>query len=289
MRLQIDSACGHPARARSITRALALSAGILSASVLGVGAQAASTASTIAVPATVAATIAKLADGKAKVLRAFKAPSGLIGIAVTEGPGRNDIVYASPDGAYVFRGVIIGSDGSNITRREAAQFLPKPPTAAENFAALKKTHTYLWGHANAKKELWIVFDPNCIYCHKTFESLKKYVGDDILKVHIIQVGFLKPSSLGKAAAILSSKDPAAALTKDELKFNVSGEEGGITPNMSDAEAVHEVRENNAWMTAQEIRGTPYLLYRNTKGKPQAVAGYVADASSLMAQIETKNS
>jgi thiol:disulfide interchange protein DsbG len=119
--------------------------------------------------------------------------------------------------------------------------------------------------------------------------LKKYVGDDILKVHIIQVGFLKPSSLGKAAAILSSKDPAAALTKDELKFNVSGEEGGITPNMSDAEAVREVRENNAWMAAQEIRGTPYLLYRNTKGKPQAVAGYVADASSLMAQIETKNS
>ena len=270
---------------RSVIRAIAAAAGLLLVSALPVGAQAASDAPTIAVPAPVVATIAKLTGGKLKVLHAFKAPSGLIGIAFTQGPGHNGIVYVSPDGKYVFQGTIIGSDGSNITKQEALAYLPKPPSAAEKFAALNKAHSFVWGQASAKKELWIVFDPNCIFCHKTFEALKKYVNDGTLKVHVIQVGFLKPSSLGKAAAILSSKDPAAALTKDETKFNVATEEGGITPNMSDAQAVKQVRENNAWMDAQGIGGTPYLLYRNPQGKPEGVNGYVADVTSLLARID----
>ena len=36
----------------------------------------------------------------------------------------------TPDGAYVFSGNIVASDGSNVTKAEADQFLPKPPTAA---------------------------------------------------------------------------------------------------------------------------------------------------------------
>lgn len=245
-------------------------------------------ASTFTAPAPVEATIAKLTGGKAKVLHAFKAPSGLIGVAFTEGKGRDGIVYVSPDGNYVFRGIIIKADGSNVTQQEAAQFLPKPPGAAENFAALDKTHTYLWGQKSAKKELWIVFDPNCIYCHKTYESLEKYVADGTLKVHIIQVGFLKPSSLGKAAAILSTKNPADGLKTDESKFDVANEEGGIKSDMSDAQAVKQVKENNTWMSDQEIGGTPYLLYRNAQGKPEAAEGYVADVATLLSKIQTNS-
>jgi thiol:disulfide interchange protein DsbG len=54
--------------------------------------------------------------------------------------------------------------------------------------------------------------------------------------------------------------------------------------MSNAQAVQEVRENNAWMEAQEIGGTPYLLYKDADGKPQAADGYVEDVASLLAQI-----
>ena len=241
---------------------------------------------TIPVPAPVAATLDKLTGGKAKILRAFQAPSGLIGVAITEGGSQNGIIYVSPDGKYVFQGVIIGPDGDNVTQQEASDYLPKPPSAADNFAVLDKTHTYLWGQPSAPKELWIVFDPNCIYCHKTFESLQKYVSDGTVKVNIIQVGFLKKSSLGKAAAILSSKNPVAALTEDETKFDVDAEEGGIAPDTSDAKAVQQVRENNAWMDAQQIDGTPYLLYRNSEGKPEAIGGYVEDVPSLLKKIGT---
>lgn len=238
----------------------------------------------VPVPAPVAATIDKLSQGHAKILKAFKAPDGLIGVALSAGPSHNAILYATPDGKYIIQGSIIDSDGQDLTRLAAASVLPKPPGAAENFAALDKAKTYLWGQPSAKKELWIVFDPNCIYCHKTYDDLKSFVAKGEVKVHIIQVGFLKPSSLGKAAAILSAKDPAAALATDEDKFDVANEEGGITPDTTDSAAVAEVKANNEWMNGQGIGGTPYLLYKDASGKPHAIAGYDPDTASLVAKI-----
>lgn len=235
-------------------------------------------------PAAVVSTLDHLSGGAVKVLKTFKAPGGLLGVAITEGPGHNGIVYMTPDGQYVIRGEILQADGTNVTQAEAAQYLPQPPSAAENFAALDKTHTYLWGKASAKKELWIVFDPNCIYCHKTYEDLKGFVQKGEVKVHIIQVGFLKPSSLGKAAAILAAKDPSAALDTDETKFDAANEEGGIKEDMSDAKAVDLVKQNNAWMQSQEIGGTPYLLFKDTEGTVQAIGGYDPDTAKLVANI-----
>ncbi|GHE01210.1 thiol:disulfide interchange protein [Defluviimonas sp. 20V17] len=234
--------------------------------------------------AAIAATLDKLSGGRVKVLRVFPAPAGLVGVAITEGPGRNGIVYMTADGSYILRGEILKSDGTNVTQDEADQYLPKPPTAAQNFAALDQTHSFVWGKASAKKELWIVFDPNCIYCHKTYEDLKSDVAKGEVKVHIIQVGFLKPSSLGKAAAILGAKDPAKALATDEEGFDVAAEEGGIKPDLSNSDAVAQVKANNAWMQAQGIGGTPYLLFRDAQGKAHAIGGYDPDTAKLLAAI-----
>lgn len=238
----------------------------------------------IKVPAPVQATVDKLTGGQAKILKAFQAPAGLIGIAISVGKGHDSIIYASPDGKYLVQGVIVSANGDNMTRLAADQYLPKPATAAQNFAVLSQTHTYLWGKDSAKKEIWVVFDPNCIFCHKLFEGLKSHVAAGDVKVHVIQVGFLKPSSLGKAAAIFSAKDPAAALAQDEAKFDTSKEEGSITPDMSNAAAVAKVKANNAWMKAQGIKGTPYMLYRDAGGKPQAIEGYMANTAALLAKI-----
>ena len=239
----------------------------------------------IPVPAPIAATIDRLTGGQAKILGAFKSKAGLVGIALSMGPGRNTIIYATPDGKYLIQGVVIDAQGNNLTQMAQQQYLPKPPGAAEDFAAMDKAHTFLWGQESAKKELWIVFDPNCIYCHKMYEDLKSYVADGTLKVHILEVGVVKQSSTAKAAAIMAAKDPAAALVVDEEKFDVTNEEGGIKPDMSNADAVKKVNENNAWMSAQGISGTPFLLYyAASSGQPEAIGGYVKNTKTLVANI-----
>ncbi|KEP68573.1 thiol:disulfide interchange protein DsbG [Thioclava sp. BHET1] len=241
---------------------------------------------TIDAPAPVQATLDKLTNGSTKILKAFEAPNGLIGLAVTMGPQKNAILYATPDGKYMMQGMIFDADGQNLTQIEAQQVLPQPPGAAENFASLDKTHSFVWGKASASKEMWILFDPNCIYCHKTYEALKPAVKAGKVKVHVIQAGFLKQDSLAKAAAILSAKDPAAALATDEEKFDEAKEEGAIKGDTSNADAVAEVKKNNEWMQAQGIGGTPYILFKDSDGKPQEVKGYDSDIDGLLAKIGT---
>ena len=241
-------------------------------------------------PMPVVEAVERVSRGQAKIEHVFEGPMNLIGMAVQVAPGRNMIMYASKDGQYLIMGGIFGPNGQNYTMAAAQAYLPPPPpppNVGKNYDALKKTHTYVWGKASAKKTLWAVFDPDCIFCHKLFGELQPYVDKGDVKVHVIQVGFLKPDALGKAAAIMSSKDPAAELVKDETKFDESTEEGGIAPNTNDAKAVSEVKANNQWMSGHGIGGTPYVLYLQKNGKPGVLPGFTSDVASLLSQVKSE--
>ena len=230
--------------------------------------------------------VARLSGGRAKIVRTFSAPMGLIGLVVSGGPGRTAVLYASPNGLYLINGQIYGADGQNYTRAAQQLYLPPPPTPAQNFAALKETHSFLWGKKSATKELWMIFDPDCIFCHKSYESLKVLVGEGKLKVHIIAVGFLKPDAMGKSAAIVGASSPSAALASDEDKYDVAAEEGGAIADFRNAKALRWVQGNTAWMKAHGITGTPYMLWRDPSGRVRAEAGYESDVAALMARIGT---
>lgn len=240
-------------------------------------------------PDAVVAAVAKISNGQAVIKQAFKAPLGLIGMAVNLGGDRNMIMYASPDGKYMVMGGIFGADGQNYTMAAAQKYLPPPPpapNAASNFAALKDAKTFVWGQASAKKQLWMLADPDCIFCHKMFKGLEPFVQNGTVKVHVILAGFLKPDSLGKAAAIFASKDPGAALVLDETKFNAAAEEGGIKPDLTNKNAVAAVKANNAWMQSHGIGGTPYILYRNKAGQPAVMPGFTADVKGLLDGVQS---
>ena len=230
--------------------------------------------------------VARLSGGRAKIVRTFSAPLGLIGLVVSGGPGRTAVLYASRDGQYLINGQIYGADGRNYTRAAQQLYLPPPPTPAQTFGALKETHTFLWGKESASKEIWMIFDPDCIFCHKSYESLKALVSEGKLKVHIIAVGFLKPDAMGKSAAIVGASAPSAALANDEDKYDVATEEGGAIADFRDAKALRWVQGNTEWMKAHGITGTPYMLWRDPSGRVRAEAGYESDVAALMARIGT---
>jgi thiol:disulfide interchange protein DsbG len=245
-------------------------------------------AKAVAVPAAVAAAVQKISNGQAVIKHAFAAPIGLIGMAVNLGGGRNMILYSTPDGKYMVMGGIFGPNGENYTMDAAKKYLPPPPpppNVANNFSALKDTQTFLWGNPAAKKEVWMIADPDCIFCHKMFKGFEPFVKDGSVKIHVIMVGFLKPDSLGKAAAIFSAKNPADALVNDETKFDVATEEGGIKPDLKNQKAVAAIKANNAWMSGHGIGGTPYILYRNKEGAPAALPGFSADVKGFLEGVK----
>lgn len=140
----------------------------------------------------------------------------------------------------------------------------KSPKAMEPEAiAVEVAHadTFLVGHRGP--ELTAFMDPNCIWCHRFYEKALPLIHAGKLHLRVVLVGFLKPTSAAKAAAVLMAKHPARALALDESRFNVVTEEGGIHPASDVPTAVQKaVRHNTQILADTGEEATPTLLYVN---------------------------
>ncbi|MDA8093119.1 MAG: thiol:disulfide interchange protein DsbG [Betaproteobacteria bacterium] len=208
-----------------------------------------------------------------KVVTHFPAASGLTGW-VTEHAGHYQLVFSTSDGkTLIVDGVLVDASGRNLTATYAEKYIPKPDYAPL-FARLARSRYVVAGQVhNPRAIVYVFFDPNCIFCHYTWQALKPYekVG---LQVRWVPVAFLKPTSLGRAAAILEAKNGEAALDQDETRFNMSAEEGGLTPAAKPAPAsVAAIQANGQLMAAFGSQGTPTLVWRDRKsGKVKVLGG-----------------
>ena len=83
------------------------------------------------------------------------------------------------------------------------------------------------------------------------------------------VGILKPTSEGKAAALLAADDPEQAMRAHENNYR----SGGIEP-MEDipADLREQVAANNRLMSRVGVRGTPGIFYHDSAGEVQVKQG-----------------
>ena len=139
-------------------------------------------------------------------------------------------------------------------------------------AAIAKTHS-TQGSTKAPHGLYVIVDPNCIFCHRLYDTLMPMIKSGELSVKWIVTGLIKPSSKPKAYAILAAKDPIKALAENEKNFNEAIEEGGITPlNTPPADIEAAVAANEAFMKQLNLLGTPVIIYFAKDGSPQLSEG-----------------
>ncbi|WP_298139499.1 thioredoxin fold domain-containing protein [Acidiferrobacter sp.] len=119
------------------------------------------------------------------------------------------------------------------------------------------------GHG--RRVVYDIFDPNCPYCHMLYERLQGLIAPYHLTLHEIPVGYLTPSSAGKAAALLEASDRRAALRAAEAHY--SWKTGSsITPRPASPAIRKELATNLALDT--RIVGfplVPILVYQKTDG------------------------
>ena len=85
----------------------------------------------------------------------------------------------------------------------------------------------------------------------------------------IPVGILKPTSAGKAAALLAADDPEKAMARHEANYR----SGGIAPMDNVPEALQQkVAANNVLMSDLGIQGTPGIFYKDAKSTIQVRQG-----------------
>jgi len=211
-------------------------------------------------------------QGGMKLVNQFDAANNLQGWVLQRG-GQSTVLYTSADGKYLFAGALFDETGKNLTDQYTEQYVPKPDYT-KLYPQLESSAYFIEGAKGkaVKGTIYAFMDPNCIFCHLAWKAFQPYEKAG-LQVRWVPVGFLKPDSLGKAAALLESADPGAALAKHEVEFQPQTETGGITPvaNISPVTA-KKIADNASLMASFGLSGTPGVVYKDQAGKVTVIPG-----------------
>lgn len=201
---------------------------------------------------------AAAAAGQVEVVNKFDAGSGLTGY-VLKSKGNHSIGYVSADGKKVIIGTMFSDSAENLTEAHFADHVPAK-TYNEFISKLEKTTLITEGNGKGPV-VYALLDPNCVFCHYAHEAFAPYVKAG-LTVKWLPVAFLNETSAGKAAAMIQAKNPALVLNEHQSQFK----SGGVTPVTPTAKTLKALDDNNALMQEMGFRGTPAILYKDSKGR-----------------------
>lgn len=206
------------------------------------------------------APIKALTNEGLKMVGRFKAPDGLTGYAATY-QGHPVTVYVTPDGQHAIIGTMIDGQGNDLSAAPLKRLVSEPKYQK----AWRKLEHSTWvadGSKNASRVIYMFTDANCPYCHKFWQASRPWVKAGKVQIRHIMVGILRPSSVPKAAAILSAHNPSAALARDERDYD----SGGIKPmSHVPAKVAAKIDANNHLMKSLGLFATPTIFYHNADG------------------------
>ncbi len=227
--------------------------------------------------------ISKVSKGQLMVKQQFKSVGDLQGFVVQpKKGGRKAILFADKSGQYVIAGNVLDAKGINLTEQATQKYI-NANVAKKAYAQAKTQYWFSQGKAKAPHKAYIIVDPNCIFCHMLFKKIEPMIEGGDLQVRWIPVGFLNPTSAGKAAQIMLTTDNKTRLKQlfaDEDKFDKKTEEGALTPLKSNAKdkavtkAFNEVKSNTDFFRKYGFQGTPTILYLNKDGQAAFYPGYL---------------
>lgn len=202
-----------------------------------------------------------------EVVGSFEAPGGVTGYAgvVKQQPLP---LYLTADGKHVIVGPMFDGTGANLSDEPLDRLVSKP-IADKTWKLLDSSTWIADGNKNAPRVVYTFTDPNCPYCNKFWNDARPWVKAGKVQLRHVMVGILGPTSPGKAAALLTAKDPQAALTQHELQRA----SGGLKPLSSiPAEIRVKLDANQKLMQQLGSSATPTIFYKDASGKLQMVQG-----------------
>lgn len=217
------------------------------------------------------------------VVGAFPSAGGLTAWAGYRGQ-QPIALYATPDGKHLIAGTLLDDRGNDVNQEALKKAVTKPMADAV-WDQVEKSHWIADGSSKAPRIVYVLTDPNCPYCNKLWSDARPWINAGKVQLRHIMVGILTPTSAGKAAALLTSKNPGAALAVHEqantaanAKVMATGrpkplEDNGIKPlGKIPAAAQAELDVNEQLMESLQLRATPALIWRDDKGEVHTRTG-----------------
>jgi thiol:disulfide interchange protein DsbG len=202
-----------------------------------------------------------------EVMGTFAAPDGLTGYAgvIEQKPLA---IYLTSDGKKAIIGTMIDDNGNNLSEAPLDKLVRKPMTV-KIWKQLEKSTWIADGRNNAPRVIYVFTDPNCPYCNKFWKDARPWVKAGKAQLRHIVVAILTPTSAGKAAALLSAKNPEVALTLHEQQHA----DGGIKPLAQISAKIRaQLDANQNLMQQLGASATPTILYKDDRGNLQTLQG-----------------
>lgn len=202
-----------------------------------------------------------------EVMGTFDAPGGLKGFAavVRQKPLA---IYLTADGKQAIVGTMVDAKGDSLSQEPLERLVSKPMTL-KTWNQLEKSNWIADGSQNAPRVVYTFTDPNCPYCNKFWNDAQPWAKAGKVQVRHVLVGILRDNSAGKAAALLSAKDPQAALAQHEQQHA----SGGIKPlDQIPAKVRAQLDANEVLMQQLGSSATPTTFYKDASGNLQTVQG-----------------
>lgn len=210
-----------------------------------------------------------------EIVAPFKAAGGLSGYAALAGK-RPVAIYMTPDGKHAILGTMVGARGEDMSQPVLDKLVGKP-LAAKTWKELAASGWIADGSAKAARVVYVFTDPNCPYCNKFWKDARPWVDSGKVQLRHIMVGILGPTSPGKAAALLSASDPAAALREHESRKREAKALATVPER-----AAAQLQGNHSLMQQMALGATPAILYLDSAGLLQIEQG--APQPAKLAQI-----
>ncbi len=233
--------------------------------------------------------VSQVTHGSVHLVSTFPGPTANnIGVIGQDKAGKKLMAWMV-DGRYLATGPLFSAEGENLTLSAATGhgLVAKPMLPGELARAAMAAKGLTLGRGGP---LVVAFeDPNCIYCHKLSEEAAPLLAAGKLRLRVIPVGFLKPDSARKSAAILTAREPSKAWERNEAVFDDATEVGGIAPAEATSPVLADVKANTDLLSKSGALGTPVMVIcrKGTTAPgivhgmtPGMLAGAVAGAGSV---------
>ena len=185
-------------------------------------------------------------------------------------------IYRLPDGKHWVIGTVIDAQGKDVNAKVLHSAVQKP-MGLQTWADLERAHWIGDGKPDAPQIAYVFTDPNCPYCNQLWREARPLVQSGQLQLRHILVAVLRPSSEGKAAAILHAPSPEQALASHARAYadapGKSPDTLGIAPLARIPLSARDALANNlSLMNAMGLRATPATVWKNTEGQVQIRTG-----------------
>jgi len=203
----------------------------------------------------------------AEVVGSFDAPGGLKGYAARYN-GQGMALYLTPDGEHVLIGSLLDAKGEDLTRAHLEKLVYEP-LGKEMWTRMENSTWIADGKADAPRIIYMFSDPNCPYCNMFWKQARPWVESGKVQLRHIMVGMLRADSAGKSAALLSAKDPQAALNEHET--------AGKASKLKALEKIpaaleKQLTDNLMLMSELGAQATPAIFYLDDNGRLQQHQG-----------------